>query len=182
MPSSRDPTYRSIVTEVSSYKRNLSDSSIQDVRIQYFIDEILTNGYAIIKDAFDKADIDEAKSELELLVKSGQAGPAGTKGRNSFEGLRTGRIYALLNKSRVFDKFIAHPDVLALNDHFLKPGYLINAFHSVNIHPGEKPQTMHHDDGHITVPRPHEPFGTVIRPAYFRYISLTLYECCSLMM
>lgn len=162
------PAYSSIVAEVGAYKRNLHESNIKDPRIKAFIDEINTKGYTIIKDAFTKADIDQAKAELEQLVKSGNGGPAGAKGRNSFEGLRTGRIYSLLDKSRVFDKFIAHPDVLALNEYFLKPGYLINAFHSVTIQPGENPQTMHHDDGHITLPRPHEPFGTVSGLALFR--------------
>ncbi|CRG83327.1 putative protein Mb3657 [Talaromyces islandicus] len=160
MPSSSDHTYSTIVAEVGAYKRNVRELKIKDARIKYFIEEVNTNGYVVIRNAFDKADIDQAKAELELLVNSGNGGPAGTNGRNSFEGLRTSRIYALLDKSRIFDKFITHPDVLALNDYFLNPGYLINAFHSVTIQPGEKPQTMHHDDGHITMPRPHEPFGT----------------------
>jgi hypothetical protein len=160
MPLAKDPAYDTISTELGSHSRNLIEPTQWEPRIELLIQEVQANGYVIIPLAFNRADVDEAKAELSRLASSGQGGPAGTKGRNAFEGYKTGRIYALLDKSRVFDKFISHPDVLALNDYFLDPGYLINAFHSVSIHPGEKPQTLHHDDGHVTVPRPHVPFGT----------------------
>ncbi|KAI7970136.1 hypothetical protein EIK77_008363 [Talaromyces pinophilus] len=160
MPSTRDPAYDVISSELGSHSRNLIKPTQWEPRIESLIQEVLANGYVIIPRAFDKAEIDEAKAELTRLSSSGQGGPAGTKGRNAFEGFRTGRIYALLDKSRVFDKFVSHPDVLALNDYFLEPGYLINAFHSISIQPGEKAQTLHHDDGHVKVARPHAPFGT----------------------
>lgn len=60
----------------------------------------------------------------------------------------------------MFDKFPLHPDVLALNDYFLDDGFLMTAFHSINIQPDEDAQALHHDDSHIKVPRPHPPFGT----------------------
>ena len=120
MPSHEDPAYSAIIEQVGLKKRNLISPGTQSARIQTYIDEVNKNGYAIIRDAFDNMEIEEAKSELEHLVKSGKGGPAGEKGRNPFEGIRTGRIYALLDKSRVFDKFISHPDVLALNDHFFE--------------------------------------------------------------
>lgn len=160
MPSAKDLTYASISVELGSQRRNLIKPTQWEPRIESLIREVQANGYVIIPQAFDRTDTEEAKTELARLASSGQGGPAGIKGRNAFEGFKTGRIYALLDKSRVFDKFVSHPDVLALNDYFLDPGYLINAFHSISIQPGELPQTLHHDDGHIKVPRPHEPFGT----------------------
>lgn len=36
------------------------------------------------------------------------------------------------------------PRVLALNDHFLDPGYNISAFHTIQINPGEKQQALHY--------------------------------------
>jgi hypothetical protein len=87
------------------------------------------------------------------------------KGRNSFEGFDTTRIYALLDKyvnaekrtkipkafinysnrrTRVFDKFCILPRVLALNEYFLDPGYMISAFHTIQINPGEKAQELHY--------------------------------------
>jgi ectoine hydroxylase-related dioxygenase (phytanoyl-CoA dioxygenase family) len=90
-------------------------------------------------------------------------------GRNDFEGHNTNRIYSLLNKSRVFDKFTVIPRVLELNDYFLDPGYLISAFHTIVINPGEKAQSLHHDDGYIQAPRPRRPFGAAIMAAFDAY-------------
>lgn len=129
--------------------------------IQNLIDNTIKDGYVIIPNAFTAKEIAEAKAELARLSKIPKPGPANSGGRNSFEGFRTNRIYALLNKSRIFDKFALHPDVLALNDHFLDDGFLLTAFHSINIRPYEDAQALHHDDAYIKVPRPHPPFGTV---------------------
>ncbi|GKT47965.1 uncharacterized protein ColSpa_08146 [Colletotrichum spaethianum] len=106
-------------------------------------------GYVVIPNAFTAAEADEAHDEVLRLASSPTtAGPAGASGgRNAFEGHRTRRVYALLNKSPAFYKFPLHPALLALNDHFLDPGFLLNAFHSVYIQPGEAPQPLHHDDG-----------------------------------
>lgn len=129
--------------------------------IQKLIDQVTRDGYVVIPHAFSAGQVSQAKAELARLSGTAEAGPAGQAGRNAFEGLRTQRIYALLNKARCFDQFALHPAVLALNDHFLDEGYLLNALHSVNIGPGEAAQRLHHDDQYVTVPRPHRPFGTV---------------------
>lgn len=129
--------------------------------IKTYVDHVNQHGYVIIPNAFSPSQIADAKAELARLSTTPDAGPAVEAGRNPFEGLQTQRIYALLNKSRVFDNFALHSAVLALNDHFLDDGYLVTAFHSINIRPGEKAQSLHHDDEYITVPRPHRPFGTV---------------------
>ena len=136
---------------------------LQERRIQELVDHINEHGFAIIPNAFGADVIEEAKAEVKRLTDLPEAGPASARGRNTFEGVKTQRLYALANKSRVFDRFVLHPDVLALNDHFLDPGYLLNSFQSINIQSGETPQTLHHDDGYVTVTRPHRPFGTVSR-------------------
>ncbi|KAL5583886.1 hypothetical protein FOVSG1_015237 [Fusarium oxysporum f. sp. vasinfectum] len=125
------------------------------------INSVIENGYIILEKMFTEAEIEEACQELKRLSESDAAGPASSGGRNKFEGFRTHRIYALLNKSRVFDKFVAHPKIVALNDYFLDPGWLISTFQSITLQPGAEAQTLHHDDGYITVPRPHRPFGSV---------------------
>jgi hypothetical protein len=151
----------SVDSEVGADKR-LSNGPLQDhSEIQGLIDHINEYGYAVIPNAFSSEEIEEAKTEVRRLASLSQTGGASLRGRNTFEGLKTQRIYALANKSRVFDKFALHPDVLTLNDYFLDPGYLLNSFQSINIEPGETPQTLHHDDGYVTVPRPHGPFGAV---------------------
>ena len=147
--------------EVGAGKRLAGKSGPVDDRTRKLIDQVQEHGYAIIHDAFRQEDIVEAKAEIQRITERQVADLASARGRNSFEGFSTRRIYALANKSRVLDKFALHPDVLALNDHFLDPGYLLSSFQSITIEPGESSQSLHHDDGYATVPRPHHPFGTV---------------------
>ena len=92
------------------------------------VEHVLQHGYVIIPNCFTAAQAREARKEIERLL---GASPLG--GRNPFEGLNTNRIYSLLNKTRVFDKFAMLPQVLALNDYFLDPGYLLTAFHTISI-------------------------------------------------
>jgi len=52
------------------------------------------------------------------------------------------------------------PRVLALNDYFLDPGYLLSVLQSIQINPGEAEQRLHHDDGFCNMPRPRRALGT----------------------
>jgi hypothetical protein len=125
------------------------------------IEQVLNHGYIILQDQFSNHEAQAAKVEIERL--SGKT-PQG--GRNPFEGLRTNRIYSLLNKTRHFDKYTILPRVLALNEYFLDPGYNISSFHTIQINPGEKPQDLHHDDQFCSIPRPRPPLGTAIIVAF----------------
>lgn len=71
------------------------------------------------------------------------------------------QVYALADKSRVFDEFAINETVLKLNDYFLQENYLLTSFHTVTIQPGEKEQSMHTDDGLINLPRPRPLMGIV---------------------
>ncbi len=128
------------------------------------VEHVLEHGYVIIPDCFTRAEAQEAREEIVRLL-----GREPLVGRNNFEGVKTNRIYSLLNKTRVFDKFTLLPRVLALNDYFLDPGYLLSAFHTISINPGEKAQPLHHDDGYIQFPRPRLPFGSAIMVALDEY-------------
>ncbi|KIW18123.1 hypothetical protein PV08_02411 [Exophiala spinifera] len=136
----------------------------EDAGTRADIEHVLKHGYVVLPDCFTEAEAREARGEIVRLL-----GKDPLHGRNSFEGLNTNRIYSLLNKSRVFDKFLVLPRVLALNDYFLDPGYLLSAFHTISINPGEKAQALHHDDGYIQVPRPRLPFGAAIMVAFDEY-------------
>lgn len=57
------------------------------------VEEVLENGYIILENSFTLAEAAEAKAEIDRL--SGEHPEAG---RNPFEGLKTNRIYSLLNK------------------------------------------------------------------------------------
>lgn len=69
-------------------------------------------------------------------------------------------------RSRVFDKFAMIPRVLALNEYFLDPAYMISAMHTIQINPGENPQELHYDDAFCHIPRPRLPLGSAIIVAF----------------
>jgi hypothetical protein len=83
----------------------------------------------------------------------------GHTGRNSFEGRRTQRIYSVLSRTRVCDRLVDNPRVLAVLDRLLMPNYLLSALQAINIQPGETAQLPHHDDGFYPIPRPREPLA-----------------------
>jgi hypothetical protein len=85
------------------------------------IEHVLEHGYVILPNCFTKDEAREAREEIGRLLGDSPAG-----GRNPFEGLNTNRIYSLLNKTRIFDKFVILDRVLRLNDYFLDPGYLLS--------------------------------------------------------
>ncbi|KAA8965299.1 phytanoyl-CoA dioxygenase family protein [Mycobacterium sp.] len=80
-------------------------------------------------------------------------------GRNSFEGRRTQRVYSVLSRTRVCDRLVDHPRVLAALDRLLMPNYLLSALQAINIQPGESAQLIHHDDGFYPIPRPRAPLA-----------------------
>jgi len=83
----------------------------------------------------------------------------GHTGRNSFEGRRTQRIYSVLSRTRVCDRLVDNPRVLAVLDRLLMPNYLLSALQAINIQPGETPQLPHHDDGFYPISRPRAPLA-----------------------
>lgn len=130
-----------------------------DPKIRGLATEILQNGYAIIPNVFSKAKASAAITEIQrLTTKDGPPKPT----REAFWGYRTSRIFALPNKSRVFDDFYILPEVMALNDYFLDEDYLMYVIQSIVIGPGEKQQIVHHDDGTTKLPRPRAPVSVAI--------------------
>ena len=96
------------------------------------------NGYVIIEGLYDAAEMQIIKEEALALL--------GHTGRNSFEGLSTQRLYASLQKTRVFDRLVDHPRILALLDRMFEPNYLLSQCQVINILPGEAAQALHRDD------------------------------------
>ncbi len=92
-------------------------------------------------------------------VREGVAPLLDHQGRNDFEGTRTQRVYAVLEKTRALDGLIAHPRILALLDRMFLPNYLLSQAQVINILPGESAQALHPDDAFYEVPRPRPPLG-----------------------
>jgi len=65
----------------------------------------------------------------------------------------------MLTKTRVCDRLVDHPRVLALLDRLLLPNYLLSQLEVINIAPGESRQLLHFDDGIYAVGRPHAPLA-----------------------
>ncbi|KAH8591270.1 phytanoyl-CoA-dioxygenase-like protein [Bisporella sp. PMI_857] len=131
----------------------------KDPLIQPLIDHVLEHGYVILPNIYTREQVDMANAELARLETLQSAGPAAQGGRNSFEGLNTKRIYALVDKSTAFYDFPIHDTVWKLNEYFLQPHFLMTSYHSVVIEPGEKEQLIHTDDGLIPLPRPRPLMG-----------------------
>jgi len=119
--------------------------------------QVLKQGYIVIPNCFSREDAHEAIVEIDRL-----SGKDPWTGRNDFEGHKTNRIFALPNKSRLFDKFYILPQVLALNDYFLEPDYLFYVIQSIVINPGEGQQVVHHDDAATKMLRDRPPLSAAI--------------------
>lgn len=109
------------------------------------------NGYVVIENLLNA-------SELELIRTS--AAPLLNKsGRNNFEGVKTQRVYNVLEQTRAIDSLAVHPRITGLLSRLFQPNYLLSQAQIINILPGEAAQPLHFDDGFYPVPRPRKPFG-----------------------
>src|SRR5580765_6390414 len=105
------------------------------------------DGYTVIEDFLDAA--------TRAAVREGTAPHLGShRGRNSFEGLTTERVYTLVARGKVFERTAADERLLALIGKFLSPQFLLSAAQAICIFPGEAQQSLHHDDSFYRVPRP----------------------------
>ena len=135
-------------THVASVAPWLSAETFQEA-----LTDVHDRGYVIIEDVLSPSDCNDYRQILEQFM---AVSPAG---RNVFEGTSSHRLYALLAKSERFSDMIEHPLALAFAEHFLGESCLLSACLSINLHPGETVQPWHTDDGHISVPQPHDVFG-----------------------
>jgi hypothetical protein len=106
-----------------------------------------TQGFTIIEDYMSAAQL--------ARFRAGLAGHLGTyRGRNSFEGLTTERVYTLVGRGKVFEEIAEDARLLALLDRWLMPHYLLSADHAICIYPGENAQSVHWDDSFYPFARP----------------------------
>jgi ectoine hydroxylase-related dioxygenase (phytanoyl-CoA dioxygenase family) len=115
--------------------------------IEAHAERVMRHGYTIIEDFADAATLERIREALAPHL-------GRHHGRNPFEGLATERVYTLVARGKVFEELTAEPRLLALLDRFLSPGYLLTASQAICIHPGEKAQAVHTDDGFYRQPRP----------------------------
>jgi ectoine hydroxylase-related dioxygenase (phytanoyl-CoA dioxygenase family) len=112
------------------------------------LERLHRDGYVVVEDLLD--------AEQLAAVRAGLRPFLGThRGRNSFEGFTTERVYTLAARGKLFEAIAADERILDLVGAFLKPGFLLTASHAINIHPGEARQGLHTDDSQYQVPAVH---------------------------
>lgn len=115
--------------------------------LERHVENLRRDGYSIIENLFDAETLAEVRDGLQPHL--------GThRGRNSFEGFTTERVYTLVGRGRVFERLAADEHVLELIARFLQPNFLLSAAQAICIYPGEAAQSLHHDDSFYKVPRP----------------------------
>lgn len=81
-------------------------------------------------------------------------------GRNDFEGHRSHRVYALIEKAPdLFGALAAHPLALSFVEREFGASCLLSALLAIQLLPGETVQDWHADDEQIPVPRPRPAYG-----------------------
>lgn len=117
------------------------------------IEQIGEVGYTILENVVPADLVDELVEDLDRLTAELKATPA----NNSFEGVKTTRIYNLLTHGKSWEKVPVLPGVLDVITGVLDEGCLVSSLSSIAIHPGEIAQPVHADDQLIPLPKPHVP-------------------------
>jgi hypothetical protein len=134
------------------YKRTpTSGSSVDTAIVESDLAALDRDGYVIWENLLSTEECEHIREVIRPWL--------GHTGRNSFEGRCTQRIYSVLSRTRVCDRLVDNPRVLAVLDQLLMPNYLLSALQAINIQPGETAQLAHHDDGFYPVARPREPLA-----------------------
>jgi ectoine hydroxylase-related dioxygenase (phytanoyl-CoA dioxygenase family) len=127
---------------------------VDAARVDSLLREVHENGYVIIPELVSREGIERIKGEILPLLQH--------DGRTEFEGFKTRRIYAVIEKTLALNPLMEHPLILALLDRLFLPNYLLSQLQAINILPGEVRQPLHHDDGFYPIPRPRPPIGAAV--------------------
>ena len=126
----------------------LAGRALNDWREQFDRD-----GYIIFEDVLTVEQLASVRDALAPYLEQD------VTGRNEFEGRKSNRIYALLDKSPVFADLVTHPLALAFVEAELGKACLLSACLAINLQPGETAQPWHFDDSHYQWPRPRPSLG-----------------------
>jgi len=150
-----NPTSGTTADSEEAHQQAYKEALARDPRLAARLQEIDKRGYCVIEGALNVDQLQRTKGELAPWLQQK------LMGRNDFEGTNSERVYALLAKAPVIAEMVEHPDVLAIANALLSPGYLLSAALAINVHPGETPQPWHIDDGAggDCVPKPRRPLG-----------------------
>ena len=126
-------------------------SPLMSDRVADLAADLERDGYAVVPDVLDAAEISAVRDALAPAFE------LGFHGRNPFEGHSTQRVYCLVAKSRAFDRLILDPLMLDISDAVLGENFLLTATLAIKLEPGESAQDFHSDDAFYRIPRPRPP-------------------------
>lgn len=135
----------------NTHKQLIPKADRSSVAIDADYETLMAEGYVIIKNLISRQACEEIKQDGLRLLKH--------KGRTSFEGHDTQRVYDVLSKTRLTDRLADHPRILGLMDKLFRPGFLLSQSQIINILPGEQAQDLHTDDSFYRIPRPRQALG-----------------------
>ncbi|MBX2823921.1 MAG: phytanoyl-CoA dioxygenase family protein [Gammaproteobacteria bacterium] len=116
----------------------------REISTETLISAIVRDGGAIVEKQVDQELVDVVRAELRPHFDR-----EGDRFQNEFNGYKTLRLGGILGISATAAQLIAHPRVMEVADALLRPHcecYQIGSCTAIEIHPGEKSQTLHRDD------------------------------------
>ncbi|GIW41794.1 MAG: hypothetical protein KatS3mg076_2371 [Candidatus Binatia bacterium] len=124
---------------------------LTEAEVQAHLERIARDGYTIVENAIEPELVEALREDLLRLERALDVKPAA----NSFEGVRTLRIYNLLVYGKLWERIPVHENVLPIVEGVLDRGCLVSSLSSIDILPGETAQPIHADDQLIPIPKPH---------------------------
>lgn len=140
---------KDLATRHKSYVPSQDESSVDQINADF--ETLEHQGYVVIENVLSIEQIELIRQRVSPLLNN--------PGRNNFEGLKTQRVYNVLEQTRAIDELAVHARITGLLDKLLEPNYLLSQAQIINILAGEEAQTLHYDDGFYRVPRPRPAFG-----------------------
>jgi ectoine hydroxylase-related dioxygenase (phytanoyl-CoA dioxygenase family) len=139
--------------DLATRHQSLERSNVNALSKQTLIDfEVLQRqGYVVMENLLNENKIQEIGEQVVPLLNH--------VGRNNFEGLKTQRIYNVLEQTRAVDELSVHSRITGLLDNLFQPNYLLSQLQVINILSGEEAQPLHYDDGFYQINRPRPALG-----------------------
>jgi ectoine hydroxylase-related dioxygenase (phytanoyl-CoA dioxygenase family) len=124
--------------------RALTDAELSDHQI-----ELSREGYTIIERLLSTDEVASVAADLQPLQHDVAFGT------NDFGGFKTRRVFNLFAKTRALDPLLLNADLLRLVRSQLGESVQLSIASTMEIFPGETPQTLHQDDAYFRIQTPH---------------------------
>jgi ectoine hydroxylase-related dioxygenase (phytanoyl-CoA dioxygenase family) len=143
-----------IAAAVAQHAAGRGARGVDPVYIDALLGRVREDGFVVLPDLLPPADIERVRAEVLPLLEH--------DGRTEFEGYKTRRVYAVIEKTFALNPLVEHPLILALLDRLFLPNYLLSQLQAITVLPGEIRQPLHHDDGFYPIARPRAPIGAAV--------------------